>query len=301
MWTLWQDVRYSARLLLKHPGFTITAIGVLMLGIGVNAGIFGIINGLMIRPLNGVTGAQGAVVGLYSKDRTTERSYRSFSYPEFADVRDARGPFAQLAAHNAALAGLTENNITRETFVDIISTGYFAALGVQPVYGREFTADEERPGTAARPVIISYAVWERAQFDRDVLKTTVRINGDDYGVVGVAPKGFTGTTAIIGSDYFLPLGVHDAIENDFESRDRVPLNDRRNHSLIVIGRLNPGLTLEQADAQLKVIAAAHEQAYPAENKNQDLSVHPLSRIGISTKPQNVNWAPVVLLQGLAAA
>ena len=116
MWTLWQDLRYSARLLLKHPGFTLTAIGVLALGIGVNAGIFGIINGLMIRPLSGAD-APGEAVGLFSKDRTTERGYRAFSYPGFTDVREAGGPFAYLAAHNVALAGITEGNTTRQSLV----------------------------------------------------------------------------------------------------------------------------------------------------------------------------------------
>src|SRR6187402_2100820 len=158
MWTLWQDVRYSARLLAKHPGFTLTAVGVLTLGIGVNAGIFGIINGLMIRPLAGAS-APGELVGVFSKDRTTERGYRAFSYPGFTDVRDARGPFLYLAAHNAALAGITENGITRQSLVDIVSADYFSALGVQPVYGRNFTAEEERPGTSARSVIISHVLW----------------------------------------------------------------------------------------------------------------------------------------------
>src|SRR6187402_1076373 len=116
MWTLWHELRYSARLLLKHPGFTITAIGVLMLGIGVNAGIFGIINGLMIRPLAGAN-APGEAVGVFSKDRTTERGYRAFSYPGFIDLREAGGPFAYLAAHNVALAGITEANTTRQSLV----------------------------------------------------------------------------------------------------------------------------------------------------------------------------------------
>lgn len=141
MWTLWQDLRYSLRLLARHPGFTLTAIGVLTLGIGVNAGIFGIINGLMLRPLAGAT-APGEVVGLFSKDRTTERGYRAFSYPGFVDVREAGlstvasakvgGPFAHLAAHNVALGGVTEHNTTRQAMVDIISTGYFETLGVRP-------------------------------------------------------------------------------------------------------------------------------------------------------------------------
>jgi putative ABC transport system permease protein len=301
MWTLWQDLRYSARLLLKHPGFTITAVGVLALGIGVNAGIFGIINGMMIRPLAGAD-APGQVVGLFSKDRTTERGYRSFSYPGFVDVREAGGPFAHLAAHNVALGGITENNTTRQTLVDIVTAGYFETLGVRPVYGRDFTIEEERPGTAARPVIISYKLWERSGFDRDILKRTVRINGQDFGIIGVAPERFTGTTAIMGTEYYVPIGVHDAIESDFDGGGH-PIADRRSKPLIVVGRLKPGVTREQADAQLKVIAAAHEQAYPDDNKNQDLVVRTLSRLGISTNPQDDTqlWVPLTMLQGLAAA
>jgi predicted permease len=302
MWNLWQDVRYSTRLLLKHPGFTITAIGVLMLGIGVNAGIFGIINGLLLRPLAGAS-APGELVGVFSHDRTTERGYRPFSYPGFVDVRDADGPFAYLSAHNVALAGITEGGNTRQTLVDLISTGYFSALGVRPVHGRDFTLDEERPGTAARPVIVSYAFWERAGLDPDILKRTVRINGEDYAIVGVAPKNFGGTTAIMGTEFFLPIGVHDAIENDFDSRDRFALSDRRNHSLILVARLKPGITRQQANEQLKVISAAHEKAYPDENKNQDLMVGSLGRLGINTNPQSDSqpWAPIVTLQGLGAA
>ena len=213
MRTIWQDLRYSARLLRKHPGFTVTAVGVLTLGIGVNAGVFGIINGLMIRPLAGAD-APGEVVGVFSKDRTAARDYRPFSYPGFSDVRDAGGPFAHLAGHTVALAGVTENSTTRQATVDIVTTGFFETLGVQPVYGRDFTIDEERPGTAPRSVIVSYKVWERSGLDRGVLKETVRINGQDFAIVGVAPQHFTGTTATLGAEYYMPVGVHDAIASD---------------------------------------------------------------------------------------
>src|SRR5688500_8726020 len=117
MWTLWQDLRYSLRLLAKHPGFTLTAVGVLTLGIGVNAGIFGIINGLMIRPLAGAD-APGELVGVYSKDRTATRGYRAFSYPGFEDLRSADGPFAHLAGHNVSIAGVTAGGATRQSIVD---------------------------------------------------------------------------------------------------------------------------------------------------------------------------------------
>jgi predicted permease len=302
MWTLWQDLRYSLRLLAKHPGFTLTAVGVLALGIGVNAGIFGIINGLLIRPLAGAD-APGEVVGIFGKDRTTERGYRAFSYPGFEDVRDAKGPFAAVAAHNVALGGVTEHGATRQSMIDIVSTNYFATLGVRPMLGRDFTLNEERPGSTDRSVIISYKYWERLQFDPDVLSKTVRLNGQDYGIIGVAPERFSGTTAIIGTEFFVPLGVHDLFENDFASRDQLPISDRRNQSLLIVARLEPAITREQANEQLKIIAAAHEQAYPVENKNQDLLARPLSRLSISTAPQDDRqlWAPFVILQGLAAS
>ena len=141
-----QDFRYSVRLLFRHPGFTLTAIGVLTLGIGVNAGIFGIINGLLLRPMPGA-GAAGDIVGLYSHDRTTERGYRAFSYRGFSEVRDAGGPFVMLAAHNVTMIGVTDGNTTRQSLVDIISTRYFETLGVRP--SSAATSRSRRNGPAA--------------------------------------------------------------------------------------------------------------------------------------------------------
>ena len=112
---------------------------------------------------------------------------------------------------------------------------------------------------------------------------------------------FTGTTAIIGSEYYLPLGVHDAIESDFDARRS--LSDLRSpQPLADSGWASEArLTRAQADEQLKVVAAAHEQAYPDDNKNQDLLVRPLDRLGVSTNPQDDTqfWVPMGLLQGLA--
>jgi hypothetical protein len=161
--------------------------------------------------------------------------------------------------------------------------------------------EEEPPGTPARSVIVSYKVWERSGLDRAILGQTVRINGQDFAIVGVAPQHFTGTTAILGAEYYLPVGVHDAIARDFDADGRFPISDRRGRPLILVGRLKPGVTRQQADAQLKVIAAAHEQAYPDDNKNQDLVVGTLDRLDISTRPKNTQvWLPMGILQGLAA-
>ncbi|MDO8681334.1 MAG: ABC transporter permease [Acidobacteriota bacterium] len=302
MWTPWQDLRYSFRLLARHPGFTVTAVCVLALGIGVNAGIFGLINGMLLRPLPGAS-ADGELIGLYSHDRTTERSYRAFSFPDFTDIRSAGGPFRHLAAHNLAMVGVKKDNNVRQAFADVVGTGYFETLGVRPAIGRTFTLEEERPGSGLRSVIVSYRYWERTGFDRGILGHTVHINGQDYGVVGVAPEGFAGTTSIMGAEFWVPLGVHDEIENDFDSREHRRLSDRQAYALIVIGRLKPGVTPPQAEQQLKAIAAANERAFPAENRNQDLVVRPLSRMSISTSPMDDSqlWSTVALLQALAGA
>jgi putative ABC transport system permease protein len=143
MRTIWQDLRYSARLLRKHPGFTVTAVGVLTLGIGVNAGAFGIINSLMIRPLAWAD-APGEVVGVFSKDRTAARDYRPFSYPGFSDVRDAGGPFAHLAGHTVALAGA--HRVVLETLRSTPGIESVAEASVLPFGDYSFGEDVQRGG-----------------------------------------------------------------------------------------------------------------------------------------------------------
>ena len=131
-----------------------------------------------------------------------------------------------------------------------------------------------------------------------------RIDQLDIAFLGnKAPHHQDHGAAVIGTEFFVPLGVHDLFENDFASRDQHPISDRRNQSLMIVARLKPGITREQANERLKIIAAAHEQAYPVENKNQDLLARPLSRLSVSTAPQDDRqlWAPFVIMQGLAAA
>ena len=265
MWTLWQDLRYSARLLLKHPGFTLTAIGVLTLGIGVNAGIFGIINGLMIRPLAGAD-APGEVVGVYSQDRTTERGYRAVLVSRIRRRARRRRAVRSTSPRTTSRSPASPRTAPRaRRMVDIVSHRLFRGArrraGLRP---RLHASTRNVPAPTARPVIISYALWERVGFDRDILKTDRPHQRPGLSASSASRRaGFSGTTAIIGTEYFLPLGVHDAIESDFDSRRTTSdFADRRNRSLIVVGRLKPAVTREQANEQLKVIAAAHEQAYP---------------------------------------
>jgi predicted permease len=190
-------------------------------------------------------------------------------------------------AHNMALVGITEGRQTRRAFADLVSSNYFATLGVPLFRGRSFSSAEERPSSQIPVAIVSYSFWKRSGADPDMLAKAVRVNGRDYQIVGIAPEGFTGTTALISSEIYLPLGMYEAAVNDFEGHGR-PLSARDNHCLIVVGRLRPGVTPPAADRQLQAVAAGLAQAWPAANRDQTFFVHPLSRTSVSDAPANDN-------------
>jgi hypothetical protein len=190
-----QDLRYGIRILLRAPGFTIVAVLVLALGIGANSAVFTIVNALLFRPLN--NGHTQALVGVYSRDTKRPDRYRGFSYPNYLEIRERSGLFAELGALDRTMIGLSEHGVTRRIFAAITSSNYFTTLGVRVGRGRTFTADEERPGHAGRVAIVSYEYWRRAGFDPAILGRTVHLNGRPFTVVGVTPEGFTGTTSVV--------------------------------------------------------------------------------------------------------
>jgi predicted permease len=244
----------------------------------------------------------GELVGLHSLERDTSGGYRSFSYPNYADLRDASAaPFARLAAHHMAMAGITENETTRRAIVDVVSSNYFETFGVAPVRGRTFTSAEERPGAPALVAMASHSMWARTGFADDILGRTVVLNGRSFTLVGVTPRGFAGTTVVIEPDYYVPLSAHNLMESELVAGDHRTLDRRDYHRLLLIGRLRPGTTIEAADRDLAAIAERMAQAYPAENARHTLLARPLSRLNISTAPSDDHqlYGPVALLQGLA--
>ena len=300
MQTLWQDVRFSLRVLARHRGFTVTAVTVLALGIGVNAGIFTLINSLLLRPR--VSSAPGTIVGVHSVERATSGNSRAFSYPNYQDLREAKGPFLHLAAHNLAMAGIGEGEATRRAMVEMVSADYFETFGVRLALGRTFTLDEERPGTPAFVAIASYAQWARSGFSPELLGRSVTLNGHAFTIVGVTPRGFGGRTVVIDPDFYVPLSVHELLEWDLLAGAHKTLARRDYHRLLLIGRLPPGMTMDAANRDAAALARRMEEAYPAENARQELIVRPLSRINISTSPSDDQqlYGPIALLQGLAA-
>jgi len=284
-------------MLLHKPGFTIAAVAVLSLGIGANTAIFSLVNAFLLKPL--VIHKPEELVGCFSRD-TRKPDYRAFSYPNYVDLRENNNVFTSLAAHNMAMIGLAEGDTTRRLFGDVVSSNYFATFGVSLFRGRPFTALEERPGSGIPSAIVSYSFWKKTGADPQLLGKTLRINGRFCNVVGIAPEGFTGTTALISPELFLPLGMYEHLMNDFEGHGR-PLAARNNHTLILVGRLRPGLKPQTADPLLAAAASRLEQAYPGENKNQTFIARRLSRMSISTNPQGDSEliVPSILLLSMA--
>jgi len=294
-----RDLRHGIRMLLSKPGFTATAVSVLALGIGANTAMFSLVNAFLLKPL--LIQKPEQLVGCYSRNSHKPDEYRAFSYPNYVDLRDANAVFSSLAAHNPAMVGVSEGDTTRRTMADTVSSNYFATFGVPLFRGRVFTAAEERPGSGIEVGIVSYNFWKKTGSDPNLIGKTVRINSRILTVVGITAEGFTGNTALFAPEFFLPLGLHDALSNDFEGVGR-RLASRDNHALILVGRLRPGMNEKSADAQLAAVASRLERAYPGENKDQTFIVRPLSRMSISTNPTNDSelLVPAVLLVSMAS-
>jgi predicted permease len=270
-------------MLFKQPAFSVAAALVLSLGIGGSTAMFSIVNALLLKPIQ--IQSPEEIVGCYSRDAKKPDSYREFSYPNYLDLRDNNVVFSSLMAHNMAMVGLTEGDTTRRVFADMVSTNYFTTLGAPLFRGRAFTPDEQRPGSGIPVAIISYSYWRKHGSDPDLVGKTRQINGKIFTIVGITANGFSGTTAMMSPELYLPLGMYESVVNDFDGRGRV-LAARDNPSLIVVGRLRPGVTAESANASLAVVADRMAKAYPADNKDQVLSVHRLSRLSVSDNPSN---------------
>ena len=278
---LWRDVKLGVRMLVQHPGFSLVAVLALALGIGGNAAIFTLINALLFRPR--AYEQPERLVGVYSKSLVTPDAYRAFSYPNYADLRDRTQAFSGLLAHNLAMVGVAEDGTTRRALADIVSANYFSTLGVELFQGRPFLPGEEAPGSSVPVAIVSHQYWQRAGHDPNLVGSKLEVNGRTFTVVGIAPRGFSGTTVVFGPELWLPLGMFEALSNDFDG-ERRPLAERDHHCLVVAGRLRPGSSVGAAEAELAVLATNLRTAFPEVNRDQTLTVASLSRVSTSTAP-----------------
>ncbi len=295
-----EDLRFAFRQLYKAPGFTLSAVLVLTLGIGANTAVFSLVYTMLFAPPG--YARPNELVQIFSQDTRNPKVFRAFSYPTLKDVEEQNSVFSDVAGYNVAEVGMGEKNNTRRTFAAIVTANYFKVLGVAPVIGRIFTAEEEQPGRAAAVVLVSYGYWTRHNRDTSILGSEVTINGRAYKIIGVLPKTFTGTMAVLSPEVWLPLSAYDFIGSTAGDPVRKSLSSRTGEQLLLIGRFKPGINALGAHPALKTLAANLERAYPVEQKDQTFITAPLSRFSISDDPPDdsdiQSIAPMLL--GMAA-
>jgi len=277
-----QDLKFAVRQLFKAPGFTIAAVTVLALGIGVNTAVFSLVNTLFFAPP--AYAKPHEVVQLFSQDKKNPKKFRGFSYPTYLDIRKQNTVFSDAMSFNLSLIGIGQKGDTRRAFAAIVSSNYFSVLGVPLARGRAFLPEEETPGRNAPVAIVSYRYWQKQDLDPRVLGSQVLINGRSFSIVGITPKEFTGTMQILSPEVWLPMSVYDQVANNFESENRTAIDDRTGTQLRIIGRLNPGMTAAAAKPALEGLAANLEKAYPVEQKDQTFTVRSVPHNTVSNNP-----------------
>jgi predicted permease len=252
MGTLWRDLRYGFRTLVKNPGFAVVAVLTLALGIGANTAIFSVLNAVVLHPLPFPHPDRLVLVWMTDKNRDLDRAVSP--PPDFLDWRDQNHVFEELSAWRTWFFNLTGANDPEQVWGVRASANFFKLLGARAALGRTFLPDEDQPGHD-QEVIISHNLWER-RFggDPNLIGKTIAIDEKPFTVVGVLPAGFTlfGTTRQF--DLWMPLA--------FEPGDL----RRDNPSLVVFGRLKPGVTLAGAQAEMNAITRRLEEEYPQTNK-----------------------------------
>jgi len=268
--TVWQDVRFGARMLTKNPGFTLVAVVSLAMGIGANAAMFSIADGLILRPLAVPASRSLVVVSGRSPDDQVRTA--SVSVPDYLDLRERARSFQGLVATRGVEAGLGgrrgEPAVGR--FGLAVSGNFFEVLKVGAVHGRTFAADEDRvPGRDA-VMVLSHDTWTQ-QFGADpsVVGRTIRLGGHDFTAIGVAPPGFGGLDIFLQPAFYVPLAMTPVL-NPAGSPNLLERRDIR--TLRVVGRLAPGVSMEQANEDVRLVAEGLARAHPATNEGQGLIV-----------------------------
>jgi predicted permease len=257
-----QDVRYAARTLRKSPGFTIVAVLTLALGIGANTAIFSVVQGVLLAPL---PYRQPESLVLVWQNNLTLKHTISDSYPDFLDWQRNARSFRQMAAFDWQERELTSPGMPEHINGKLISSGFFGTLGVEPILGREFSPQGDKPG-GSPVVIISNRLWRnRFAGSTGAFGKSITLDGVSYTIVGVLPSAFR----LFGdeADVYTPLAQGDPLI----------YSDRTIHPVICIARLKPGVTLAQSDAEMSAVQDHLDQLYPAADRGLGANVRSLKQ------------------------
>jgi len=293
-WT--QDIKYGLRTLIKKPAFTSVAVLSLALGIGANTAIFTVINAVFNHPL--AIEDPSSVVELFTKDTKTVQAANAnltaTSLQNFEDYRTANTGLSAVAGFFPFGLPLTLHGETNAVPVTMTSANYFDLLGVKPAMGRFFSPEEDLDH-AVPVAILSHAMWVTTfGGDAGILGKSIVLNSIPFSVIGVAPDGFKGTAALAGADViWVPLGMRDQL---IAGQLKALSTNRRFRWISILGRLKPGVTLDQARTGLKLVATSLAEAYPDANVGRTIEVSSVSdsALGINDRSQFVKTGTVLM-------
>jgi macrolide transport system ATP-binding/permease protein len=266
-----QDVRFGARMLWRTPGFSILAILCLVLGIGTNAAVLSWVEGILIRPYP-LVAHQDRMFALNATTRG-EQGYTGLSYPEFLDYEKTSTLVESFIVDRITGTTLSVGDRAERASGAIVSANYFDALGVKPILGRGFRP-EEGEGRNAHPVtVIGYRTWkDRYGGDPNIIGRTQMLNGLQHTIIGVVPEKFHGTFIGYSFSFWVPVSMQETFDST-----GYKLEDRGARWIEGYAFLKPGVTRQQADAELHAISQRLEKDYPDTNRGRDLSLAPLWR------------------------
>jgi putative ABC transport system permease protein len=256
--TLWQDLRHGQRVLRKSPGFAVVAVVTVALGIGATTAIFSIVNAVLLRPL-----AMEDPSHVVFVQETWRDIFPGLSVGNFADLKRQSTSFAELCASNNASFNLEARDLPERVDGEIATASYFTTFGVQPIAGRAFTAEEDKPGQP-KVVVISERLWRtKLHADPSIVGQPIRINGLPTTVVGIMPRSFD--PLLSSSDLWVPAAY-----------TAEKLADHDNHYLNVMARLKRGTSQAQARSELNVIARLLQRQHPIDNEDRGFRLQPLT-------------------------
>ena len=261
-----QDLRYGFRQVCRNPGFSALVILCLTLGIGANAAVFSWVEGILFRPYPAVA-HQERLLALAGTSRG-ENGATAVSWPDFLDLRRGCSLCEDLFVSKITSSTLNVGERAEITTGSIVSANYFDAIGVHPLLGRGFEAEEEVGSDAHPVVVISYQLWrKRFQGDPHIIGKMQRLNNVPHTIIGVAPEGFYGTFVGWAMQFWVPASM----EENFESGG-YKLDDRGARWIEAYVRLKDGVTRSQAQGEISAIAARLESDYPATNRGRGIAL-----------------------------
>ena len=272
--TILQDIRYGIRMLVKTPALTAIVILALALGIGANTAIFSVINAVVLRPLP----FDQADQLLFLNEKSPVLDEMSISYPNFTDWRNQNHVFEKIGVYNRNSYNLTGYGDAERILTGQVSADLFSALRVSAMIGRVFTNDEDKPG-ATSVVVLSYALWQRRFGGQNsILNQALTLNGRSYTVIGVMPADYAFPSRV---EMWVPVGQLSGDPN---------WQERGNHpGLYAVGRLKPGATMAQAQADMNTISANLEKQYPDSNTRNGVRIRPLMEVLVGNTVRSTLW------------